>query len=305
MSMPVNERKSRKDIAAGHIPPYRGQTVVSNSTQRNRRTSSNSPFAAMNSDRKRLTITTGTEPECGSSTHLRFDLFEAIFSENFPSLLAADGLMNSWDRVLYYKCCLLVSARLRCPNGANSRSLADTSTEPSELSTFHKPHSAASVTRFPPALERASSARRLPSYRPRPLTRWRQDRRAGNGILIEGSPSGEMHHVAIRLVNGQTGHLLDVAGHAGIIGADLPCLEGTGDVLFLSARRAPAFEFYLALPMSLSTSRFRARTPGLPMTTAAANFPATGVIPSVNAMRPFDAMVKCETTTSGKSSNAP
>jgi hypothetical protein len=33
------------------------------------------------------------------------------------------------------------------------------------------------------------------------LARWRQDRRAGNGILSEGSPSGEMDHRVIRRVN--------------------------------------------------------------------------------------------------------
>jgi len=42
------------------------------------------------------------------------------------------------------------------------------------------------------------------------LACWRQDRRAGNGILIEGSPSGEMHHAVIRLVDSQAVHLLNV-----------------------------------------------------------------------------------------------
>jgi len=50
--------------------------------------------------------------------------------------------------------------------------------------------------------------------RSRPRTRGPRSRalwlhpRAGNGILIEGSPTGEMHYAVIWLVNGQTGRLL-------------------------------------------------------------------------------------------------
>jgi hypothetical protein len=42
----------------------------------------------------------------------------------------------------------------------------------------------------------------LDTYCPRALVR---DRRAGNGMLIEGSPPSEMHQAVIGLVHGQTG----------------------------------------------------------------------------------------------------
>jgi hypothetical protein len=35
------------------------------------------------------------------------------------------------------------------------------------------------------------------------LARWCRDRRAGNGILIEGSPPGKMHDAIIRFVHRQ------------------------------------------------------------------------------------------------------
>ena len=50
------------------------------------------------------------------------------------------------------------------------------------------------------------------------LARWCRDRRAVNGILIEGSPSGEMHDAIVRLVDGLSGTpllrcVLSFAGH--------------------------------------------------------------------------------------------
>ena len=42
------------------------------------------------------------------------------------------------------------------------------------------------------------------------LARGRLDRRAGNGILIEGYPPGEVYHTVIRLRDRQPGRLLDV-----------------------------------------------------------------------------------------------
>jgi hypothetical protein len=59
------------------------------------------------------------------------------------------------------------------------------------------------------------------------LARWRRDRRAVNGISIEASPFGKMHHAVIRLVDSQTGRLLDVACHARVVDAALLCFEGT------------------------------------------------------------------------------
>jgi hypothetical protein len=58
---------------------------------------------------------------------------------------------------------------------------------------------------------------------------WRRDRRAGNGILIEGSPTGEMHHSVIRLVNRYSSCGGNLTSHARITYADLPCLEDTDD----------------------------------------------------------------------------
>ena len=61
------------------------------------------------------------------------------------------------------------------------------------------------------------------------LARWCRGRRAGNVILIEGSPPGEMHHTLIRLVNRQSSCGGDVASHARLVNAGLPYLEGADD----------------------------------------------------------------------------
>jgi hypothetical protein len=39
------------------------------------------------------------------------------------------------------------------------------------------------------------------------VARWRQDRRAGKGILIEGVSTSRMHRRVIGFVNGQAGRL--------------------------------------------------------------------------------------------------
>jgi hypothetical protein len=91
----------------------------------------------------------------------------------------------------------------------------------------HSRHSAAPANGTVIALERAIVSAATSPYRPIVLARWRQDRRAGNGILIEGSPPGEIHHAFIRLVDSQAGDLLDVTSQTGVRDALFPRLEWT------------------------------------------------------------------------------
>ena len=67
-------------------------------------------------------------------------------------------------------------------------------------------HCRCSAPRLPP---RARTRDRVGGNRPTCrtlLATWRQHRRAGNGILSERSPSGEMNDPVVGLVNSQTGH---------------------------------------------------------------------------------------------------
>jgi hypothetical protein len=61
------------------------------------------------------------------------------------------------------------------------------------------------------------------------LARWCRDRRAGNGVLVQGSPPREMRQAVIWFVNRQSSCRSDIAPHARIAYAGLPGLEPAGD----------------------------------------------------------------------------
>jgi hypothetical protein len=74
------------------------------------------------------------------------------------------------------------------------------------------------------------------------LALWRPDRKAGNGVLIEGSPSRAMHQAIVRLVHCQFSCAGDIACHARVGNAGLQGLEGAENAT--SSDRALPFDLH-------------------------------------------------------------
>ena len=75
--------------------------------------------------------------------------------------------------------------------------------------------------------------------------------RAGKGILVEGSPTGEMHHPVIRLLDGQPCRRFDVAAHARVVDTRLACLKWSSN----AAGHESAAAFKSQVPVAGVSSR--------------------------------------------------